>query len=193
MMVSNQKWVLGFHGCDASTAQKVLHSHRHLITSQNDYDWLGHGVYFWEDDPARAMEWAVKREFEEPTVVGAIIDLGKCLDLTIIENLDLVRKAYDVYYKTFKDSDTLDLLPENSPGFTGDSDLVKRHLDCSVINFLHQIREKSGADPFDTVRSPFSEGRPLFEGAKIVERTHTQICVRNKKTVLGYFKPLFKF
>lgn len=193
MMVSNQKWVLGYHGCDLSTAKQTLHSHQPLESSTNDYDWLGYGVYFWEDDPDRAMEWAEKKRYKNPAVVGAVIELGNCLDLTIVPNLELVRQAYTDFKSLFEESGILDFLPKNSPGFPGDPDLVKRHLDCAVINFLHQIRKRSGVAPFDTIRSPFSEGRPLYEGAKIVERTHTQICVRNTKVVLGYFKPLFKF
>ena len=26
--------------------------------SNNDYDWLGEGVYFWQDAPIRAKQWA---------------------------------------------------------------------------------------------------------------------------------------
>jgi hypothetical protein len=59
-------------------------------TRENTYDWLGSGVYFWEANPDRAYDWAVhhaeriKQEsgaVVEPFVVGAVIDLGFCLDL----------------------------------------------------------------------------------------------------------------
>jgi hypothetical protein len=40
--------VIGFHGCDISVFEKVLHNHENMIFSDKPYDWLGHGVYFWE-------------------------------------------------------------------------------------------------------------------------------------------------
>lgn len=49
-------FVLGYHGCDAAVAEQVLRG-RNFRHSNNDYDWLG-GVYFWEANPRRGLEWA---------------------------------------------------------------------------------------------------------------------------------------
>jgi hypothetical protein len=49
---------LGFHGCDRSVAQSVFKGESELKTSMNSYDWLGHGIYFWEYSPKRAMDFA---------------------------------------------------------------------------------------------------------------------------------------
>ena len=81
-------FVLGFHGAEKSIVDKVVQQQKriHLDHSTKSYDWLGHGVYFWENDPARGLEWAVcgkkNEKIKRPDVVGAIIDLGRCLDLT---------------------------------------------------------------------------------------------------------------
>ena len=83
-------------------------------------------------------------------------------------------------------------LPKNSKGHTSDEDLVKRYLDCFVINNLHAIRANadSNAKPFDTVRGVFVEGNPLFEGSMIQAKTHIQISVLNPaSSIIGYFKP----
>lgn len=48
--------VIGFHGCDKSIVEKVLNGEEELIKSQNDYDWLGSGIYFWENNEARALQ-----------------------------------------------------------------------------------------------------------------------------------------
>ena len=80
--------IIGFHGCDASVVRKVVNGEEDLIPSTNDYDWLGNGIYFWENNEARALQWATelsKRKgssIKKPAVVGAIIDLGYCFDLT---------------------------------------------------------------------------------------------------------------
>lgn len=50
-------FILGYHGCDRETGEKLL-SNEPFQPSENDYDWLGAGVYFWEANPDRAMSWA---------------------------------------------------------------------------------------------------------------------------------------
>lgn len=49
---------LGFHGCDKSIVDQILRNKSELKKSKNLYDWLGHRVYFWENSPSRALEYA---------------------------------------------------------------------------------------------------------------------------------------
>ena len=49
-------FLLGYHGCDEQVAENVLSGNDTLRPSTNDYDWLGHGIYFWESNPRRALE-----------------------------------------------------------------------------------------------------------------------------------------
>ena len=79
-------FVLGFHGCEERIGEKILSGKEpHLLPSEKKYDWLGHGIYFWEGNPSRALAWAEQRKAEKkiknPFVLGAIIDLRHCLDL----------------------------------------------------------------------------------------------------------------
>ncbi len=75
LRTSNPGYVLGYHGCDRRTGEKVISGEQELTPSKNAYDWLGHGIYFWEDDYIRAEEWAQARmklpesAIEEPYVV----------------------------------------------------------------------------------------------------------------------------
>jgi hypothetical protein len=69
----------------------------------------------------------------------------------------------------------------NEPAHSDDIDLVRRHLDCAVVNFVHLLRERERLDPFDTVRGVFTEGGELYPGAKIMAKTHVQVCVRDPK------------
>ena len=91
--------VLGFHGCDEEVAEKVLSGRDRLLSSVNEYDWLGHGIYFWENNPIRAHEYAeimgkhperVKHPIRKPAAVGAIIDLGNCLNLLESKSVDIL-------------------------------------------------------------------------------------------------------
>lgn len=69
--------ILGFHGCDKSVAEKVIRGEDELIPSTNDYDWLGSGIYFWENNESRAMDFAIEQHergrIKEPAVIGAVI------------------------------------------------------------------------------------------------------------------------
>ena len=57
-MTRASAFVLGYHGCDRAVGERVLANKVHLKASNNDYDWLGTGIYFWENSPRRALEWA---------------------------------------------------------------------------------------------------------------------------------------
>lgn len=155
------------------------------------------GLIFWENSYSRALAWAKflkekpgisKRPIKEPFVIGAIIDPGNCLDLSEENSLQIVREAHrnlEYVFKALKRK-----MPENEPGHKDDVDLVKRNLDCYVINFLHRMRRRRRQPPFNTIRCPFMEGEALFKGSKFHSKTHLQWCVRNpKKYVWGYFRP----
>ena len=69
---------------------------------------LGEGAYFWENSPERAREWAEflkkhppqpSRRIAEPFVIGAIIELGNCLDLTDATSLQIVRAGYEEFQR----------------------------------------------------------------------------------------------
>lgn len=190
-------FVLGYHGCDAGVGERVLAGKDHLRPSSNAYDWLGDGVYFWEGDPRRALAWAelmqsrpasFRARISRPFVTGAVIREGHCLDLSRTHSLAALREAYEALQTASTLAGTP--LPRNEPGFTGDLDLVKRRLDCAVINYLHHLRRERSLPAYDTIRAPFPEGEPLFPGSKIMARTHVQHCVRDPaKSILGYFRP----
>jgi hypothetical protein len=190
-------FVLGFHGCDEAVGEAVLAGRQHLSPSTNDHDWLGHGIYLWENSPERARHWAdflarhprrSSRAISKPFVLGAILDLGLCLDLTEAASLEAVRVAHQELAEIFA---AINLpLPRNEPGHSSDENLIKRNLDCAVINYLHESRAEQGEPAYDSVRGAFFEGRPLYAGAGIMEKTHIQICVRHHRQIRGYFRPI---
>lgn len=90
--------MLGYHGCDRAVAEKLL-AGTPFNASDNDWDSLGHGVYFWETNPLRAWNELQKRkrgksDVRDPYVVGAVIDLGFCLDLISSTGIRAVESAY---------------------------------------------------------------------------------------------------
>ncbi len=93
--------VLGFHGCDKSVRDRLVLTKSEMIRSDNSYDWLGHGMYFWEGNVDRAKQWAeenkVGREIKTPSVVGAVLDLGLCFDLVDSKYLKLLKDSYNLF------------------------------------------------------------------------------------------------
>ena len=88
--------VLGFHGCSKSVFESVVYQGEALKASENEYDWLGHGIYFWEQNYQRAIEWAINRYGDDGAVVGAVIDLGYCLNLTDSFSAQILRNGYEI-------------------------------------------------------------------------------------------------
>jgi len=189
---------LAYHGCDRTVGERILSGAEHVHASKNEHDWLGSGAYFWENNPRRALAWAeflrdnpkyAFRRIRNPFVIGAIIAPGWCLDLTDGRCLEILREAYDVFEATMLDSRIA--LPKNEKGHSEDEDLVKRRLDCAVINFLHLMRQEQERSPFDTLRGAFFEGGPLYPGAGMTAKAHIQWCIRNPVcSIRGYFRPL---
>ena len=49
-------FLLGYHGFDREVGEAVLSGREHVVLSENVYDWLGHGAYFWENSAKRALD-----------------------------------------------------------------------------------------------------------------------------------------
>jgi len=188
--------VLGYHGCEKAFGLNAVSGQSKLAPSKGVIDWLGTGIYFWEGDPGRAMEWALQKkkrgDIKEPFVVGAVIDLGNCLDLCVRENIELVKLAYRSF-ATVQQMAGLQM-PENTTAAKDKSpDKVLRYLDCAVVNHLHSIVKNNplpGISPFDTVRSLFPEGLDLYDGSGFKDKSHSQIAVLTASCIKGIFLPI---
>ena len=185
--------IYGFHGCDKSVAEKVVNLKQPLKESINTYDWIGNGIYFWENSHSRAMEFAIhlkdnpgksKNPIKDPSVIGSVIHLGNCLDLLDYEKLNLLKFGYQILIATLKSSNKP--LPINQP--RGNlNELMLRELDCAVIETLYKVRKDEKLSPFDSVRGVFWEGKELYPNAGFREKDHIQICVRNPNCIKGFF------
>lgn len=168
-----------------------------LTPSANEYDWLGPGIYFWENDPERALAFATeavsrdtkttKGKIVQPFVVGAIIDLGLCCNLLNRDALSELEAAHTSLVKLAKRA-KVDL-PKNASG----PDKRMRMLDCAVIKTMHDLRKKQKRKqlpPYQTVRGAFWEGDRLYPGSEFSKKGHVQIAVISESCIRGYFRPI---
>ena len=178
-------FVLAYHGCDLAVGERLL-AGESFKPSNNDYDWLGPGIYFWEANPLRGLEFAreaskrKRTNIKTPFVIGAVIEMGLCLDLLTKAGIELVRAAYESLASVARTAGLE--LPEN----TGDS--LRRNLDCAVIRRVHTILNQADLPPVDTVRGVFVEGKPIYPTAGFDEKTHIQIAVNNPACIKGVFR-----
>ena len=192
-LLSYQRTIFGYHGCDSRVSDTVLAGKAKLLASENTYDWLGHGIYFWEHGPARAFEWAEQQarrkgsKIKRPSVIGAVIQLGNCFDLLDVrftKELSLHATDLEQALKAEKRD-----LPHNQTTGVGDFDWLRRHRDCFVLNSVIPLVERFNDCNFHSVRGVFQEGEPAFNGAGIKLKSHIQIAIRDPRALIGYFRP----
>jgi len=186
-------FVLGFHGCDEKLGEQVLAGKQHLSPSNNEYDWLGAGIYFWESNPQRALDFAeeaainpklTKGLVKKPFVLGATIDLGICCNLFDSSALAELGESHEILELVGPAGGKM---PVNKG-----PDLALRFLDRAVIELMHEIRSNRNLPAYDTVRAGFAEGGPLYPGGGFSKKSHIQIAVRNRDCIKGYFRPISK-
>lgn len=125
--------------------------------------------------------------FTDAAVIGAVIDLGLCLNLTDYNSSDILRKGYEMLVAK---CDVLgEKLPVNRYGRSR-TDLLLRDLDCAVIQQIHDYNRSMGKTMYDSVRGVFPEGGEVYPGSGFVDKTHIQICIVNPNCIKGYFNPL---
>jgi len=184
--------VFGFHGCKKEVKDSLLSHQIHFEGSKNPWDWLGDGIYFWENDFQRALNWAANYHKEEGAVIGAKIKLATCFDLANSVSRQFLPIAYEDMVSLYAVEGLqlpTNINPKNHAGNT--DDLVLRFLDRAVMHHLfNTLLPQAQPDvKYGTVRAPFQEGNELYPGSRFFEHDHIQICVRDLACITELFDP----
>lgn len=176
--------VVGYHGTQLSVALDIVNRKRLFRPSQNDDDWLGHGIYFWEYAPQQAYWWAEKRKkrqnWDEPiAILGSMIRLGFCFDLLDPYNVKYLKEIYKEYRETEIAAERP--IPENVNHY--------KYLDCAAFQYAYAVIESSkrqlSVDSARAVYVPTGHGKRVWARSWISNDAHIQICVRNPACILG--------
>lgn len=108
--------MVGFHGCDEAVGHETLNSTaKHLNPGSNRYDWLGTGIYIWENDRSGLCSLPGKAWAERSR--GAVLQrayskLLRPLDRTVITHMHDIRGAtgkpeYQTVRAGFAEGDSL--------------------------------------------------------------------------------------
>jgi hypothetical protein len=158
--------VYGYHGTSHLAAASILQSG--FLSSHNAYDWLGDGIYFWQDAPQRAWDWAEARWGARAAVLGSLLAVDECIDLLDIPWQQPLVAAYHSLVALMQQQQLA--LPVQTSG--------AHRLDRAVLNHVVHLLGRQGV-LIRVVRSAFQEGTPIYPGSLLYERSHVQITIRD--------------
>ena len=187
-----QRQIIAYHGCLKDRFENALLRDIAPPLSEENYDWLGKGVYFWEHGPERALEWARAKAARkgvaasQARVLGAIIQLGNCFDLLDTLATEKLAEAYETLNQESRKRGYT--LPQNGPA-DRDGDVLLRYLDRAIIEFAINELSDLTSDTIQTVRGAFWEGGAAFPGSAVQKKSHIQVAVRDRACIVGYFRP----
>lgn len=171
--------IIGYHGTTIQNADKLVDGEP-FSESDNDDEWFGRGIYFWEHAPKQAWWWANRRTRKglngTPAVIGAVIRLGNCFDLLDAPNVKILKTFGEQYQDNCKKFGIE--MPRNFRHY--------KNRDCAVFNFLYE-HFISKREPIDSARGVYVSPRAgrIWEASWLYEDTHIQTCIRNPKNILA--------
>ncbi len=173
--MSETIWVYGYHGTSMERALAIVEAG--FKPSNNEYDWLGRGIYFWQDAPKRAWQWAQSNYPDNPAVVKSRLKLDpSCLDLLDIGYSPLLRTMYNGFISSYQKQNLS--LPQHNP------DRSKAHrLDCLFFNYVVSTFNNTSDKRIISVRSAFVEGDRIFPTSAIYDLTHVQIAILDSNLI----------
>jgi hypothetical protein len=172
--------LVGYHGTNMESARQILQTG--FTPSRNNYDWLGKGVYFWQDAPYRAWHWAggyCKKNGGDPAVIRSLVKIRRD------EFMDLLDYSQDPNWANYLSrthqylqQQTSSVLPPNKRA-SGYHALDRLVLDTLIEDILRPVDLNILA-----VRACFQEGEEIYPGSAIYNKSHIQIAVRDISSIV---------
>ena len=135
------------------------------------HDWLGHGIYFWEDiswaEWWHAERWHTSKGVEPGAILAASIDTDLLLDLSSRSDADFFLQEASCALEAIQSW-------RNPPENDNKNQLF--YLDCAVVNSIHRSLADSGKHG---LRMPFYLGPSLTEDGNFFAGQHLRVCLWN--------------
>jgi hypothetical protein len=174
--------LVGYHGTNIESARQILQTG--FTPSRNNYDWLGKGVYFWQDAPYRAWNWAgeyCKNKGGDPAVIRSVVRIGRDGFMDLLDYGQDRDPNWTYYLRRtcqYLQEQTSSRLPPNKRAI-GYHALDRLVLDTLIEEIL---------EPMDinilAVRACFQEGEEVYPGSAIYNKSHIQIAVRDISSIV---------
>lgn len=188
---------IAYHGTNKDRGNKMLSEgdmtvflEDEEIKSRKDY-WLGHGVYFFENDDYLAYKWCedmykhkyknsnvtIEKVLEKYFIIESIIEVEKDEILDLASNTE-----HQLFYKRL-----VELFESKCKLSKKYRDKELHKNDCLVINYLNG---KIPDAAFGVIRGCFISRDNDYKNLHTVfnRRYHIQLCVKNKKYIKKFSK-----
>jgi hypothetical protein len=172
--------LVGYHGTNIESARQILQTG--FTPSRNEYDWLGKGVYFWQDAPYRAWNWAgeyCQNKGGDPAVIRSLVKIRRD------EFMDLLDYSQQPNWANrlsrthqYLQQQTRSVLPPNKRAI-GYHALDRLVVDTLIENILQPVNIDILA-----VRACFQEGEEIYPGSAIYNKSHIQVAVRDTSSIV---------
>lgn len=164
---------VGYHSTTSNKGKNILKSqYRKSISRTYDDQWLGDGVYFWEDC-YYAVEWLIIRKIREGVILKSFIkvDSDRVLDLSSPEGNIAYNYFINSLIEKYQDTEAVKLAVEK------DDDRI----------WMNVLEEKGFFDMFDVVIATYKKviinEHQENEKYNFVKCIQKQICVKNLSSI----------
>lgn len=178
--------IVGYHGTSRANADELLQGGSPLKLSGNLGDWLGRGIYFWQDAPQRAAVWAGRSGLanDDIAVLKAEICLDGCLDLFDLQTFRELRLVYPKFiefeevlgFSWYQSELVVQAGRAYFAGASSDRSDIMNHRDRALIDWYVEFLKSEGM-VIKSVRGVFLYGKSIFRQSFLFDWSHSQIAV----------------
>lgn len=177
----DQAQVWGYHGTTLQSANAILNNG--FLVSQNPWEWLGDGIYFWQDAPIRAREWALdwslrNQQNHDPAVVKAKLNLIDCIDMLDVGWRDVLQELSQEFLALVRSIPEFSKLKNHRAGAARG----RHELDAAFFNFAVEDLRRRGVT-VRSIRAAITEGNPILPESPLCYKSHVQICILDQSLI----------
>jgi hypothetical protein len=184
----------GYH---ATTPEKgaLIEEQKRFNPSENWHDWLGNGVYFYQDALEWTRYWATNERHEgnipNPAIFAADIYYDGFLDLVEYDSMEQLKRFFNRLESATKEeaSQAFEAVKIRAAKFPEREKWKPRPhpLDRYVINEAVNVAESQGLS-IKAVRAVFFDGEKLHPHSDLYDRQHIQIAVRDQSIIKKFWR-----
>lgn len=152
--------VRAYHAGDAKEIDDLIAGQPYMTPSYHGNNWLGEGLYFWENNANKAEKWQLEKG--KGAILQCDIDTQNLLNL--LEDTD----SSDLFFE-----DAKALSEKHKSKYLNNRSSQKFELDCQIFN---EYRRKVKGQ-FSGVRMAFYLGESVSKDGNIFTGQHIQICL----------------
>lgn len=165
-----------------------------MSPSENNYDWLGHGIYFWQAAPVRAWIWkrfeALPKRSRASAADAVVLEYelalntDECLDLLDIRWHDVLEKLGLMVPGVWRRQGVTDeVIKKRLQRNARLAQPQKHYLDCAAVNTVCTYLEHIESIRITCVRGAFQCLDRLYPYSAFRRGDHVEVAIRDPKLI----------